>query len=292
MMIDAGRAGAQRIPAAIPNVPTERRAGFVKDTPNESSRAQRAAAAAQQLERLAPRLFTEPDVQFPLAAAHRNQGLTRQSDRYFLGFSRTRGHDAWWACSMGEQWLNEPKGECPKPAIHAAVASLKPRLDGKLDDAMWKHARAERLTSLHDDDEDWPAQVQLAYDNEYLFVGVRCTSAGAQRATASTGARPRDPDLSAHDRVELLIDIDRDYATFYRLVIDRRGWVADSLWGAKSWDPDWFVAAASDDDGAWTAEAAIPWSALVGRRPESRYVWALGVQRTVPRRSCPKVLGI
>jgi hypothetical protein len=93
--------------------------------------------------------------------------------------------------------------------------------------------------------------------------------------------RPRDSDLSAHDRVDLLIDIDRDYATYYRFTVDQRGWTAESCFGDSSWNPDWYVASREDDE-TWTVEFAIPLEQIVEKLPQPREVWAIGIQRTSP----------
>ena len=69
--------------------------------------------------------------------------------------------------------------------------------------------------------------------------------------------RARDADLSRFDRVSLLLDLDRDYQTYFHLQIDQRGAVAEDCWGDRTWDPRWFVACKPGPDG-WTAEAAIP----------------------------------
>ncbi|GAG36656.1 unnamed protein product, partial [marine sediment metagenome] len=63
--------------------------------------------------------------------------------------------------------------------------------------------------------------------------------------------------------------------------IDHRGWPGEGCWGDGTWNPTWFVAAETAD-GVWTAEAAIPLDQLTGRYPNSRAVWAVGIQRTVP----------
>ena len=81
--------------------------------------------------------------------------------------------------------------------------------------------------------------------------------------------------------MELLIDLDRDYVSCYRLAIDYRGWTAESCWGDMQWNPRWFVATASDEQG-WTAEPAIPWVELTGREQAGRDTWAVSVYRVVP----------
>ena len=93
--------------------------------------------------------------------------------------------------------------------------------------------------------------------------------------------RLRDTDLSAHDRVEVFLDIDRDYCTYYRLAVDHRGWTNDSCWGDSTWDPNWFVAV-KHERGAWTVEAAIPLKELLANPPPPGSTWAVGVQRVAP----------
>jgi hypothetical protein len=121
----------------------------------------------------------------------------------------------------------------------------------------------------------------LAYDDEFLYLAINCRQAPGADYPAAEGPRPRDPDLRSRDRVEVLLDLDRDYATYYRLSIDHRGWPAEDCWGDSTWNPTWFVAAGTAE-GTWTAEAAIPLDQLTGRYPRSQDVWALGIQRTVP----------
>src|SRR5258708_16827283 len=88
-------------------------------------------------------------------------------------------------------------------------------------------------------------------------------------------------DLHAFDRVSILLDLDRDYQTYFHLQIDQRGCLAEDCWGDPKWDPKWFVAIDSDETG-WTAEAAIPMAELTGDIPQPGNVWAANVTRIVP----------
>ena len=110
---------------------------------------------------------------------------------------------------------------------------------------------------------------------------MSCTQAAGFKYEKSPAPRPRDPDLADQDRIELFIDVDRDFATCYRLAIDHRGWTGESCWQDPTWNPNWFVAPGSAD-GAWTAEAAIPLTELTGQLTTSKHAWAVGVQRLVP----------
>ena len=232
----------------------------------------------QTLQSNYPLLAAEPSVGFSLAAAQRASGA---KTAFYQNLHRTRPHDAWWTCAAAEVWLDDRRGECPKSIWRCSTHAARPKLDGVLDDEVWKSAQRVELASAQHDDEQWPAVAMLAADQEFLYIAVTCREAAGVDYAKSSEPRQRDADLRRHDRVDLLLDIDRDYATYYHLTIDHRGWTADSCWGDATWNPAWFVAVHSQD-GAWTAEAAIPWQELTRTPPTPKQVWAVGLQRTVP----------
>ena len=163
----------------------------------------------------------------------------------------------------------------------ASPSAERPHLDGRLDEALWKKCSPIVLSSPLGDDRAWPATVMLAHDEQYLYLAIQCRQAPGAHYEATSERRPRDPDLSQHDRVDIFLDLDRDYATYYHLTIDHRGWAADAICGDRSWNPKWFIAAQTSD-GTWTAEAAIPLAELRSTIVPGKTIWALGLQRTVP----------
>lgn len=250
------------------------------DSHELSARAARAAEYARQLEQMSPAAFLEPSVQFPLARARQAEGFSQQAERFYLECQRLHARDAWGECANTEFWLQDHAELPAKSMLHARIVD-KPRLDGRLDDAAWADARPVDLLSSPRDDEEWPAQVRVAYDREFLFLGIHCRKSPQTRYESTAGPRTRDPDLSSHDRVEICLDLDRDWTTFHRLTLDHRGWVADSCWGDATWDPIWFVAR-EEDETSWTIEAALPLVELTGQMPRASSVWSLGIQRVVP----------
>ena len=246
-----------------------------------SERLQKALALAAQIQHSRPDLMMEPAVGFPLAAVDRQRGELRQAEHFYANRIRLAGRDCWWAAAMGEPWVVQLQGRPPKPVLECVPAPVRPRLDGRLDDAVWQAARPVELHSLRGDDADWPASVMLAYDNQFLYLAIRCRQAPGARYPAASGPRTHDADLTGHDRVEFYLDLDRNFVTYDRLAIDHRGFTADDCWGDATWNPQWFVACASAD-GFWTAEAAIPWDQLAAEPPKPKSVWAIGVQRIVP----------
>jgi photosystem II stability/assembly factor-like uncharacterized protein len=268
-----------------------------RDVSQHQKRFERAVTIGAGLESGRFGQFIEPAIQFPLAAAYRELGRTREAERLYQSQGRDVGRGAWSTCAQAETHLLNPKGHSMKPALECVKTHERPHLDGQLDDPVWRQAKPAALQSPQHDDGDWPAEVMLAYDDEFLYVAVRCREqpgkSGGEPAVdrsrflegdgseSRPSKRPRDADLSGQDRIEIFLDLDRDYCTYYRLAVDRRGWTNDSLWDDGTWNPTWFVAA-KRDKGDWTAEAAIPLAELTGRPTKSRDVWAVGIQRVAP----------
>lgn len=266
---------------ALPgNAPQVRGRMMAVDNTLETDWAARASELGKLLEQRSPATFAEPEVRFALAAAHRKQGLTKQAERYYLDVTRLRGHDSWWACAAGERWLSDPQGLPPKSLLRVA-SGPKPRLDGQLDDEIWQHAQQADLQGALADGVICPAKAMLAYDGEFLYLAVECRQAADADYPTSGSPRPRDADLSQRDRVDVFLDLDRDWSTWFRLTVDHRGWTGESCWNDDGWDPEWFVAAETRD-GSWSAEAAIALAEMSGTAPRPKYVWALGIQRTIP----------
>ncbi len=271
----------------------------VLDAAELQDRLARAATLGKQIERTCPELFAEPELRFPLAAAWRNQGSPKPAEQFYLLQTRGADQNAWSACAQGELWLADPKNKQSKPVQKCWKAASRPKLDGRLDDAIWQKMETVPLKSGLKDDDDWPAVAAFAYDDEFFYIAVTCRRAPGVKYEPAETPRPHDADLTAQDHVDVLVDIDRDFATYYRFSFDYRGFTSDSLWGSAAWNPTWFVAADLTDE-AWTVEAAITLNQITGRRPppagadgeikgkvsapfvKSRDVWALGVQRTIP----------
>ncbi|MCC6824041.1 MAG: tetratricopeptide repeat protein, partial [Verrucomicrobia subdivision 3 bacterium] len=245
------------------------------------TRLAKACGYARQIEQLQPGLYGEPVVRFPLAVAHRQQGLPGQAQKFYMALRHTRPADAWRDCALGELWLVDGKTEPPKPLCTCLRAQGKPYLDGKLEEPFWQRGKTVALHSPVRDDEAWGCVVMLAYDEEFLYWAVSCARAPGRKYVPGREARPRDADLADQDRIELLLDVDRDFATYYRLAVDSRGWTAESCWNDGSWNPQWFVAQALEQD-TWTVEAAIPLAELTSQLPQAQTAWAVGLQRIVP----------
>jgi hypothetical protein len=246
-----------------------------------SDRSNQALNAAKLIQRHRPVLFAEPRIQFPVSVAYRHRGMGREAERFYHRLSSMPNEDLWRSCAQSELWLSHGRGVAPKPIVECRPTNVRPRLDGQLDDEAWEKASPVELTSAHHDDGSWPAAAMIVYDDEFLFIAASCRKSDSLQYETTDSPRPRDADLTRQDRVELLLDIDRDYSSYYRLAIDHRGWPNESCLGFRGWDPSWYVAASQTGE-EWTIEAAIPLNELSGQPPRPNDVWTVGVQRIVP----------
>ncbi|HVS37389.1 MAG TPA: YCF48-related protein [Gemmataceae bacterium] len=230
-----------------------------------------------------PVFADDPAVQFPLQAARRSIGQFDEADKWYADFVSRQPDGPWRSAAAAELWLARRVGAPPKSVAYCRSTEEKPFLDGKLDDACWQGVAPLPLRdAVGATAGDYKTEVRTAYDRDFLYVAVRCTHP-AGRGEPLVKPRTHDADLSGHDRVSILIDVDRDYATYFHFEVDQRGCVADDCWGDKTWDPRWFVAVHKEDT-EWVVEAAIPLAALTGDGLTPGRAWCCNVIRTVPGR--------
>src|SRR5262249_27806686 len=136
--------------------------------------------------------------------------------------------------------------------------------------------------AVGDTTKEYATEARFSYDKDYFYVALECHHP-ADKFVEPVKRRQRDADVQAFDHVSLLLDLDRDYQTYYRLEIDQRGCVREDCWGDVSWNPRWFVAVQSDAEG-WRAEVAIPMVELSGDSVTVGRTWACNVVRTLPGR--------
>jgi photosystem II stability/assembly factor-like uncharacterized protein len=277
---------AATISEAVPgNTPV---AAASHESTEKLSSGPRALAAMKLIEQTRPALACEPPLQLALAAALRTLDRPRDASAIHQRLA-TGGDPVWNACARAELWLTDPRGDCPKPLVRCVWASEKPYLDGQLDDATWQSANSMELTAPREGDSAWPTTVMLAHDGEFLYLAARCRRAqdcdyGLARTAPKDDAAParaRDASLAAQDRIDLLLDINRDWGAHYSLTVDHRGAIFDACDGDATWNPTWFVATGGDDQ-MWTVEAALEVSSLMRQGPKRGEVWAIGAQRVAP----------
>ncbi len=237
------------------------------------------------------RLYVEDAaVQLCLNSARRRLHQWEAAKQWYNHYLAQTAHsngpfDPWRDCVATELWLtNRASSPTPvKPIGVCRATEHRPMLDGQLNDACWQNLAPLLLKDATGrTSKDYATQAKLAHDKDFLYIAIECRHPAGHQVP-KVEKRSRDADLRGYDRVDLLIDLDRDYQTYYRFQVDQRGCVAEDCWGDASWNPRWFVALKSEPTG-WTAEMAIPLVELSGEVPTAGKVWALNVVRVLPQR--------
>lgn len=245
-----------------------------------------------------PAYSRDPAAWLCLLAARRHLGMLGESEKFVMEYFKNNpqaaaaapGTDVFRDCLAAELWsLNHSAFAAqPKPLTFSRNTETRPFLDGKLNDDCWQGHTPIVLKSMSASGdqkefaETHKTEAMFCYDDRFLYVAVRCGHPTGHHATPAS-RRSRDADLTGHDRVDILLDIDRDYQTYYRFQIDHRGCLAEDCWGDRTWNPKYFVGFHPEPNG-WTAELAIPLGELTGDRPSHGRSWAMNVSRLVPGR--------
>ena len=120
-----------------------------------------------------------------------------------------------------------------------------PRIDGRLDEAMWRQAGSVDTLYTHPGDMQitLPSQIRttvfLGYGRDALYIGARCDDDHPQDLVVG----PVGDDYVRLDQVELIFDANADYHTFGQIIITSAGDVLE-LWTAPG----------NRYDGAWEPE--------------------------------------
>lgn len=248
----------------------------------------------QMSERLAsriPGIYREPQVQFPLASLARKMGNPLRSDEIFRRFMPSDGIEAPGLVPR-EIWLTNPVSPLPQSPALCATTADRPQLDGVLSESCWQRAAELVLSSspVAGTPGDKHAFVMVCHDDKHLYLGGTFPRSPSSRTDGPIRrARQYDEDLQNFDRLQILLDVDRDYFTWYDFQVDQRGCTSEACWRDRTWNPKWYVATQSDEQ-SWRVEIAIPFSELVWKSPGAAkpgaaapaMTWGLSLMRTIP----------
>lgn len=171
--------------------------------------------------------------------------------------------------------------------IEAQRADQPPRLDGALDDEVWKQAKTDdAFTQVFPDDGAKPStrtSIQVAYDDKNLYVGINAYDPEPGKISARLARRDS---LIDSDYVEVFLDTRHDHDNGYWFRVNAAGVVADGQMHDDTrtnfdWDAVWTGKAQIHGSG-WSAELQIPLSVLRFSESDSK-TWGFDVRRGTRR---------
>ena len=161
-----------------------------------------------------------------------------------------------------------------------------PEIDGVLDDVEWGQAAVLGDLTQVEPVVGRPSQrteVRLLYDDDWLYVGIRCYDTNPDEIVAHVMLR--DADLESDDRVQMVFDTFHDRRNAYFFEVNPNGTRVDGLIENseepnKDWDGIWYAKAGIDSQG-WTVEFALPFKTVSFQRGGGS--WGFNVERVVRR---------
>ena len=177
------------------------------------------------------------------------------------------------------------------PVIQAVRTPAHPRIDGRLDDAVWRLAPATAEFFQREPVEGAPpserTEVRILFDDGHLYFGLRCFDSEVDHLVANL--MRRDSELENNDNIQIILDPYNDGRGGFFFSTNPLGARLDLLLTDEgrtrneAWDAVWRSRASVDSLG-WSAEVAIPLDQL--RYPDSdEAVWGLNIGRAIRRKN-------
>ena len=175
-----------------------------------------------------------------------------------------------------------------QPSVNIIHTNEKPKIDGRLNEALWQNAAKINQFFQREPDTGTPVskptEVYLCYDENFLYIAFKCYD-DPKEITAKELAR--DVSLGDDDRVQIIFDTFLDNRNAYWFQIGPLGSIGDAVIsenGAsfnKQWDGLWEGKANIHSEG-WDAEIKIPFKTLKFKVDQS--TWGLKIIRHIKRR--------
>ncbi|MDX1965499.1 MAG: YCF48-related protein [Pirellulales bacterium] len=243
-----------------------------------------------------PQLACPPEIQFLYHSWHEEHPQEPGATTPPLGLKilskppyHSRFSDDWQEVINAE--LRDTAGRrAPKAHWGCRAVTIKPYLDGICDDETWQKTDAISLRGGELDSDLPPTTTRWAYDAEYLYLAAECQTHDPENQPEIAKTRSRDPDLTAQERIEWYLDLDRDRNTWFHFECDSTGKVSEDCTGDERWNPEYFVAAKRSETG-WSVEMAIPLRELTASNELLGQSWIVQVNRIWPRQGLQSLRG-
>ena len=189
-----------------------------------------------------------------------------------------------------------PQGEVPPKSAEATRVETSPKLDGTLDDPLWRLAKPITDFRQKEPREGEAAtektEVRILYTRHAVYFGIECFDSQPSKIIATELRRDVSQDLDDH--FVILIDSSFNRRGGYVFEINPLGTQSDGLIveeqeGSQDtefdtgWDGVWVSEARIGQDG-WTATIEIPFTTLNFTK-SNNVVWGLNFKRFIRRKN-------
>jgi hypothetical protein len=175
--------------------------------------------------------------------------------------------------------------------IVARRAPTSPKVDGKLDDAVWQDAQWISEFIQREPQEGQPAsdrtEVAIYYDDDAVYIGARMQSSDPAGVRALVTRRDRE---ESSEQLLVSLDTYHDRRTAYSFGVTAAGVRIDYYHASDfesnrdySYDPVWQAETQRSGNG-WTAEIRIPFTQL-RFNSGSEQAWGINIVRSIPAKN-------
>ena len=162
----------------------------------------------------------------------------------------------------------------------APLVEAPPKIDGKLDDAVWQKAQPLRHFGFRNKAVRYQTEGWLCRDAENFYFAARCFDDNLDGLVTAFEGRA----LWKNDCIELFVVPEKKELFFAHLIITCDGRTGGSTWVPDEWgeptrgNAPQLTAATGREKDAWTMELSVPIAAF-GHAVTPASVWALGFCR-------------
>ena len=148
------------------------------------------------------------------------------------------------------------------PTVKIAAFKEAPTIDGDLSDATWQKAtKIELERVLYQEDPPMVKTIAwLGYDDDWLYIGVRCEDAKGRKIPAKHHGRDSKY-VGQDDSIEIFLNPAGRGHTYFHFALGAGNAKYEQLVQGEKRDLNWTVlwrSATLVGDGSWSAELAIP----------------------------------
>jgi hypothetical protein len=171
--------------------------------------------------------------------------------------------------------------------VRAVQIAEPPRLDGVLDDAVYRTVRPLDSFLQQEPQFGQPAseatEVWVLFDRDHLYVSARCRDSQPDRIVGNDMRRD-GRNVTQNDNLSVVLDTFYDRRNGVEFLVNAVGGMMDSQITDerdvnRDWNAVWIAKSRRSDEG-WTVEMAIPFRSLRYRAGGAQ-VWGLNIRRTV-----------
>jgi len=173
--------------------------------------------------------------------------------------------------------------------IKAFKSDKAPVIDGRLNDAVWENSTPfsgfRMVEPTPGSDPTEKTEIRIIYDQNDLFIGIRCYDSEPKKISANTMEHDKSEDRNG-DQISILLDPFQDKRNAYLFIVNPKGARSEGFANggehySLGWDGIWEANGRIDPEG-WTAEIRIPFKTLSFNAELTS--WGINIERYIARK--------